>query len=235
MLSFNIGDIGNVDQGYVMSNLRNEIIKLAWNNPGKVRNALLPILQKTSRDYKEYEEEKKRKGEKPLSRKEWEARQNGKGEEKGKEKEKGKGEDSGDGDWKAQIKTVQDTMKSLPSRSEVGKLVGDFEDQLEVMQDYGGMDVPSSVPPFETLNSLASTHLTGDSSARSVAQTEAKIKYFSNSLKEFTKHEAWKGAPETLRKKIDGLKKDLDKINDNLQKFKKSTWPSGHPDFQKKW
>lgn len=57
--------------------LRASLIRTAWENPGPVRRAIVALLRE-AREYEDYVEEKKRKGEKPLSKKDWESYGKGK-------------------------------------------------------------------------------------------------------------------------------------------------------------
>ena len=63
--------------------LRAKLIQLAWENPGVVRASVLDLLR-TARTYDEYVDEKKSKKEKPMSKKDWEARGKGEAKLKGK-------------------------------------------------------------------------------------------------------------------------------------------------------
>lgn len=59
-----------------MQDLRNRVIRLAHRRP-ELRGHLVPILRRHAADYNEYVERKKKDGEKPLSRDDWDARVNG--------------------------------------------------------------------------------------------------------------------------------------------------------------
>jgi len=74
---------------------RDAVIKLAHDNPGGIRRYLVPLLREATAapSYQDYVDKKKKDGEKPLGKDEWERKVLNKGkEEKPKKPEKGKEE-----------------------------------------------------------------------------------------------------------------------------------------------
>lgn len=98
-----------------MRSLRANLIRVAWESP-QLRRPILALLRE-ARDYDEYVAEKKRKKEKPLSKKEWE--QWGKGKER-LEQHGGK----------KSLENLRKTFKDLDDKQfdELVKSVSDMDD-----------------------------------------------------------------------------------------------------------